>query len=126
MKRHRLPRFLPIVLIALLVQIWAPIGASWAVAAAAGDPLRSVEICHSEPVSIPLQDDQSGDPRVHESFCWICCAAQAGASFDTPKLVVVVAPYRGAAPVAWREQVSGPARARLCSNAQARGPPLWM
>jgi len=126
MMRQRLQRFLPIVLVALVVQIFAPIGASWAAAAAVGDPLRLGEICHSEAVSIPQQDDQNGDPRVHESYCWLCCAAQAGASLDTPKLATVAVPYRAAAPVAWCDQATGPARELSGSNAQARAPPPLM
>ena len=48
--RQRLQAFLPIVLIALMVQILAPIGAAWAAALVKADPLRGVEICHSQPV----------------------------------------------------------------------------
>ena len=40
--RRRLNNFLPIVLIALLVQIFAPIGACWAASIAASDPLAGV------------------------------------------------------------------------------------
>jgi len=41
--RKRLRNFLPIVLLALVVQIFAPIGACWAASIAASDPLASVD-----------------------------------------------------------------------------------
>ena len=41
-----LKKFLPIVLIALMVQIFAPIGACWAASIAASDPLAGAVICH--------------------------------------------------------------------------------
>jgi len=43
---RRLKNFLPIVLIALAVQIFAPIGACWAATIAASDPLAGAVICH--------------------------------------------------------------------------------
>ena len=42
---RRLKNFLPIVLIALMVQIFAPIGACWAASIAASDPLAGAAIC---------------------------------------------------------------------------------
>ena len=43
--RRRLRNFLPIVLIALMVQILAPIAACWAASIAASDPLHAAIIC---------------------------------------------------------------------------------
>ena len=45
--RRRLQKFLPIVLLALMVQILAPIGACWAAAVAVSDPLGSAVIWRS-------------------------------------------------------------------------------
>jgi hypothetical protein len=123
--RRRLQKYLPIVLVALLVQILAPIAASWAAAMVASDPLGAAEICHSLPISDTTQNDQGADHRAHGA-CPICCVAQAGSSLDTPKAIVVAMPYRAAALVAWRDQVSALARAQAGSNAQARAPPLSM
>ena len=49
--RRRLGKFLPIVLIAVLVQIFAPIGATWATSIALSDPLRAAAICHGNAAS---------------------------------------------------------------------------
>jgi Protein of unknown function (DUF2946) len=125
--RLRLQKFLPIVLIALTVQILAPIGASWAAAMVAADPIGAAEICHSLPaVPDPAQDDQNADHRAHAGACPICCVAQASASLDTPQAAVMAMPYRAAARVVWHDQFSDLARSPIGSNAQARAPPQSM
>jgi hypothetical protein len=63
--RARLQKYLPIFLIALLVQILAPIGVCWAAAIAASDPLGTAEICHdSGSGAAGQQNEQSGRPRL--------------------------------------------------------------
>jgi hypothetical protein len=125
--RRRLAKFLPIVLIALAVQILAPIGACWAAAVAVSDPLLAAEICHRDPVSVSGQTDQSGEHhRGHDGACSICCAAQAGVSVDTPQAIIVAAPYRDVARVVWRGHSLALSKFRSGSNAQARAPPLPM
>jgi hypothetical protein len=119
---RRFQKFLPIVLIALVVQILAPIGATWMVAVAAADPLGAATICHSDPAA-PAQNDQGGSHRSHDGACAVCCAAQVGASVDTPKTEAVAAPYRVVARVIWRDEALDVVPDRPGSNAQARGPP---
>ena len=46
--RRRLRKFLPIVLVALVVQILAPIAACWAASIATSDPLLGAAICHDD------------------------------------------------------------------------------
>jgi hypothetical protein len=120
--RRRFQKFLPIILIALVVQILAPIGATWAAAIAAGDPLSAAPICHGTQESLPSHGDQNG--RAHDGACSVCCAAQAGASLDTPKAGTVAAPYRVATRIIWRHEAIHTARHRAGSNSQARAPPL--
>jgi Protein of unknown function (DUF2946) len=122
MRRH-LARFLPIVLIALMVQILAPIGACWAAAFAISDPLRAVEICHSDSASTSGQADRGSERRARDGACSICCAAQASASFDTPQAIAVAAPYRDVARVVWRDYARELSWLRMGSNTRARGPP---
>jgi len=124
--RRRLQKYLPIVLIALMVQILAPIAASWAAAMVAADPLGATEICHNLPASDSAQGDQGADHRAHDGACPICCVAQAASALDTPQAVVVAMPYRAAARVVWHDQASELARSPLGSNTQARAPPLSM
>jgi Protein of unknown function (DUF2946) len=122
--RRRFAKFLPIFLIALTVQILAPIGACWAAAFAVSDPLLAGEICHSDPGSIAGQTDQSGEHGAHDGACSICCAAQTAASFDTPQAVAVATPYRDVARIVWRNHSPALSKFRAGSNAQARAPPL--
>jgi Protein of unknown function (DUF2946) len=125
--RRRLQKFLPIVLIALVVQILAPIAACWAVGIAASDSLGSALgsafICHDNAAGTPAQSDQGGDRRGHNGACSICCVAQAATAIDTPQQVAVTAPYRQPALVVWRDQAPDWPGARAGFTAQARAPP---
>jgi hypothetical protein len=121
--RRRLEKFLPIVLIALAVQILAPIAASWAAAIASSDPLQAAEICHSLPDSSG-QTDQGSDPHVHDGACLICCAVHASASLDTPQHAALAVPYRLTTRVVWHTAARDVSPARSRSNTQARAPPL--
>jgi hypothetical protein len=120
--RRRFQKFLPIILIALVVQILAPIGATFAAAIAASDPLSVAPICHGGQDGLPSHDDRNG--RAHDGACSVCCAAQAGATLDTPKVEPIVVPYRVAARVVWHDEALGILPVRAGSNAQARGPPI--
>jgi hypothetical protein len=122
--RERFQKFLPIILIALAVQILAPIGATWAAAIAAGDPLNAAPICHSGQDGLPRHDEPNG--RAHDGACSVCCAAQAGGSLDTPKAATAVVLTPLAARVIWRDEAPAPVIARAGAHAQARAPPLSM
>jgi hypothetical protein len=119
--RRRLGRFLPIVLIALMVQIFAPIGATWAVSIAASDPLHTVPICSAD-ASTPGQSDQSGQHRAHEGCCSVCSVLHSGAPVDAPQTAVPV-PYRQPQLMVWRVTAPDLFGSRAGSHAQARAPP---
>jgi hypothetical protein len=119
--RRRLQKFLPIILIALVVQILAPIGATWAAAIAAGDPLSAAPICHGSRDGLPQHGDRNG--HAHDGACSVCCAAQIGASLDTRNAATSAVPYRMAARVIWRDEAVDVLPVRASTNAQARGPP---
>ena len=126
MRRH-LTRYFPIFMIALMVQIVAPIGACLAVAVAAADPLAAAEICHSNSATTPVQSDQGGEHHAHDGACAICCGLNASAAAaNTPPQVGVVAPYREAVAVVWHPVALIFAISRNGSNAQARAPPVSM
>jgi len=123
--RRRLQKFVPVVLLALVVQVLAPIAATWA--AASSDPLQTVPICHSGAAGpgdggVP---DNNG-PGSQHSACDLCCLVQAGGALDAPKGLAVATPYRVAASVVWQERAVEPAPTLVGSNAQARAPPLSM
>ena len=124
--RRRLRKFLPVVLIALTVQILAPIGACWAASIAASDPLRAAAICHdaaATPDQSNHQPDQTGQPRAHDGCCSVCSAAHAGAPVETPQPAVSM---RNLQPerVLWLDRTPDLLGSRTGSHAQARAPPL--
>jgi hypothetical protein len=121
--RRRLEKFLPIVLIALVVQILAPIGACWAAAIAVSDPLQAAEICHTTSESASGQADQGGGHAAHDGACAICCVLHANVSLNTPYLTAFATPYRESERVLWRNDTVYFSTSRSGSNSQARAPP---
>ncbi|WP_316160031.1 DUF2946 family protein [Bradyrhizobium sp. SZCCHNRI20481] len=118
--RQRLQAFLPIMLIALMVQILAPIGAAWAAASAAADPLRGLEICHSQSGSQSVDDESPAKLALHG--CSLCCLAQP-VTLDGPELSAIATPQRESGEVVWRAGDPAGRITKAFSNAQARAPP---
>ena len=119
--RRRLKNFLPIVLIALVVQIFAPIGACWAASIAASDPLGGAVICHGNAASGPGQSDRAGH-RAHDGCCSVCSVLQTGAPVDVPQ-TAAIAVDQPSVRVAWLDFASRLTNVRAGSHAQARAPP---
>ena len=117
--RRRLGKFLPIVLIAVLVQIFAPIGATWAASIAASDPLHAAVICHGNSTS---STDQSGQHRAHDGCCSVCSVLHTGAPVDPPQTAVAM-PGHPPKQVVWFDIVADLFGPRTGSHAQARAPP---
>ena len=120
--RRRLWKFLPIVLMALAVQVLAPIGACWAASIAAADPLHAAPICSGSGESTAGQTGQTGEHRAHDGSCAMCCLAHAGASLDTPE-ARFAAPLRQFQRVAWLDATPDRLGSRAGWHAQARAPP---
>jgi hypothetical protein len=121
--RRRLNKYLPVVLLAMTVQILAPIAACWAAAFAASDPLGAVVICHDAAAATPgpANNQDTGQPRAHDDCC-STCVAHTAAPLDAPQTAVST-PYRQPARVVWHDRDAGPAGSRTGSHAQARAPP---
>ncbi|WP_027579191.1 DUF2946 domain-containing protein [Bradyrhizobium sp. Ai1a-2] len=118
--RRRLKNFLPVFLIALLVQIFAPIAACWAAGIAASDPLAAAVICHDNTAGSG-ETDQSG-PHVRDGCCSVCNVLQAGAPVDPPEMIAGMI-ERSPEQVAWLDFVSRLEDVRARFHAQARAPP---
>ena len=80
--RRRLQKFLPIVLIALTVQIFAPIAACWAAGIAASDPSSAAPIC-SGGAPAGHSTGHTGEQRAHDGACSLCCLAHAALPVKT-------------------------------------------
>ena len=120
--RKRLKNFLPIVLIALLVQIFAPIGACWAASIAASDPLAGAVICHGNAAPGTGQSDQTGN-RAHDGCCSVCSVLHTGAPVDVPQTAEAIIFERQPSSIVWVAFTPDRFGARAGSHAQARAPP---
>jgi hypothetical protein len=121
--RQRLRKYIPVFLIALMVQILAPIGASVAVALAASDPLAAAEICQDH-ASIPAPGDEGSQRQTHDASCVLCCVFNGSAApANTPDTIGLVVPYRIDQDVVWHAWIPQLADSFTGSNARARAPP---
>jgi Protein of unknown function (DUF2946) len=121
--RQRLKNFLPIVLFALAVQIFAPVGACWAASIAASDPLARAVICHGNAAPGSAQSDQTGPHRAHDGCCSVCSVLHTGTPVDTPQTALIFTFDRQSEPVVWQALSPDLAGSRAGSPAQARAPP---
>jgi hypothetical protein len=123
MMRRRLKKFLPIVLMALIVQIFAPIGATWAASIAASDPLAAAVICHGNAPQASGQTDQTGGHRAHDGCCSVCSVLHTGAPVDAPQTAAAIAVDREPGRVVWVAFTPDLFGSRAGSHEQARAPP---
>ena len=120
---RRLKGYFPIFMIALMVQLLAPIGASWAFASAVSDPLAAAEICHQSDPSAN-GSNQGGQHRSHDASCVLCCGFGASATpGSTPEPAGLIAAYRASSTIVWRDYASQLLESSTGSNATARAPP---
>lgn len=121
--RARLQKFLPLVLLALVMQVLAPIAACLAAGQVVADPLSAGVICHSTGEQGGL-NDQTGTPA-HAGACALCCLAQANASLDSPPQAALAIPFRHAERVVWHAADAPAVVVHAGSNARARAPPRF-
>jgi len=123
--RRRLSKYFPIVLVAMMVQILAPVAACWAASIAPADPLHAAIICHGDVAATPGQNDhQTGQPRAHDGCCAVCSVAFTGVPLDSPQATAVTAPFLQVERVLWPDRGPDLFGSRTGSHAQARAPPL--
>jgi hypothetical protein len=120
--RKRL-KFLPVALIALIVQIFAPIGA-WSAANIAAGPSAAAVVCHGNSNPGSDQSDQTTHNRVHDGCCLVCSVLHTGAPVDSRTPDSIVAFNRNAAPIIWHAFVSVAAIFDGGYPARARAPPF--
>jgi hypothetical protein len=119
--RRRLERFLPIVMLAMLVQIFAPVAACLAFSNAAADPLAGA-ICSHVADASASQDGQT-DPQQGQANCCALCGTAHSATPTADPQGSVVAVERDVNAVVWRDIAFVLPPSAADSNAQARGPP---
>jgi hypothetical protein len=122
--RRRLEIFIPIVLLSILVQLFAPIAAFRAVAYATNDPLYRASICSG---TMSSQDDLQTAPSktLHDGgdCCAFCSAGHGAAVAVEPPPAIFVILQRLYQRVSWQQAPDRMPTIRVGSNAQARAPP---
>ena len=118
--RRQLGRYLPIILIALTVQIFAPIAACWAATLSASDPLAKALICSGGSAG-GKSDQSNGEHR--GGCCAVCCVTQSAGAVDQPDVAVLTVPDRRVHRVVWRELSLHVPTRTASAHAQARAPP---
>ena len=123
--RRRLELLIPIVLLVIAVQLFAPIAAFRAFAYAVNDPLYMASICSD--MGAAGDDAQSAPAKTqhHNGDCCAFCAGGhgGGTALQTPPPVFVTL-QRQYQRLAWLEAAEAMPTIRVGSNAQARAPPL--
>jgi hypothetical protein len=122
--RRRLEIFVPIVLLAALVQLIAPVGAFRAAAHAVSDPLAMASIC-SEMTTAERHSMPSHGSDAHGGCCAFCAVAHDGFEVIDPRPLVSASPQRHYQRVVWLEASDVMSGARAGSHAQARAPPVF-
>ncbi len=122
--RRRLGTYLPIVMFAVLMQLFAPIGATWAAASAYADPLGFAPICSGQSDHAGNTGDPSGQPASHSTCCPLCVLAHAGSTALTPTEAPFVALQVSGQRVVWLADDPAPRTRGSASHTQARAPPV--
>jgi hypothetical protein len=121
--RRRLEAFIPIVLLSILVQLFAPIAAFRMVAYAATDPLYMASIC-TEMVSSPdMQTAPAKTQHDHGDCCVFCATGHSAAIAIDPPPFIFVSLQRLYQRISWLDAADPMPTVRVGSNAQARAPP---
>jgi Protein of unknown function (DUF2946) len=121
--RRRLEAFVPIVLLSILVQLFAPIAAFRVVAYAVSDPLYMASICSGMESAADAQTAPAKSQHDHGDCCVLCAAGHGSAAAVAPPPLVFVSLQRQFQLVSWLENADPMPAVRVGSNAQARAPP---
>jgi hypothetical protein len=121
---RRLEILIPIVLLAVLVQLFAPIAAFRAFAYATNDPLYMATICSDMSSSPDAQADPAKQHQ-HGECCAFCAAGHGGSVAVDPPPLVFVSLQRQYQRISWLEAADAMPTVRVGSNTQARAPPSF-
>ncbi|MEW6767891.1 MAG: DUF2946 domain-containing protein [Pseudomonadota bacterium] len=120
--RRLIGKFIPVVMIAIWVQVFAPIGAYFAMASAM-DPFGSPPICSPSSQNQP-GETTPGQPS-HQNCCDLCIVSQSGFAPLSPPAPIAVAVVRSPERIAWHDTRSDLVADPRGSPAQARAPPSY-
>jgi Protein of unknown function (DUF2946) len=120
--RRRLGIFIPIVLLAVLVQFLAPVAAFRMVAYASSDPLYMSEICTGMTDSGEMQTPAGQPPSKNDccAYCGVALGGSIAVDAPAPAFVALQLEFQK---ISWLQAAEPIATLRAGSNAQARAPP---
>ena len=121
--RRRLEAFIPIVMLAVLVQLMAPIAAFRVVAYATTDPLYLASLCSGMASASETPSDPASTQHQHGDCCAFCVGSHGGAVAADPPPPIFVSLQRSYQQISWLEAAEAMPVFRVGSNAQARAPP---
>jgi hypothetical protein len=121
--RRRLEVFIPIVVLAVLVQLMAPIAAFRVVAYATTDPLYLASICSGMTSASDAQTDPAKTQHHQGDCCAYCVGNHGGATAVYPPPPILVSLQRAYQQISWLEAAETMPVLRAGSSAQARAPP---
>jgi len=120
---RRLEVFIPIVMLAVLVQLMAPIAAFRVVAYATTDPLYLASICSGMTSASDAQTNPAGTQHHQGDCCAYCVGSHGGAVTVDPPPLIFVSLQRQYQQISWLEATEAIPVFRVGSNTQARAPP---
>jgi hypothetical protein len=120
--RRWLRQFLPVLYIAVVMQLFAPVGAFWTAVVAATDPLAAAAIC-SETGGVHSENAPGAPAQTHENCCPLCCLAHGGPALPDLHGAAFSAIARQSYRVVWFGDHAAVPVHRAASHAQARAPP---
>ena len=121
--RRRLEAIIPIVVLAVLVQLIAPIAAFRVVAYATNDPLYLASICSGMTSASETPADPAKTQHQHGDCCAFCVGSHGGAVAVEPPPPIFVSLQRSYQQISWLEAAEAMPVFRAGSNSQARAPP---
>lgn len=119
--RKRLGHLVPIVMIAVLVQLFAPVAMMHAAAAVSSDPLSGIVICAGEHNGT---SSDTAPAAAHTNCCPLCVVAHVVPTLDHP-VATYVAIQRTYQRVAWLENQTPFRSSGIDDRPHARGPPAY-
>jgi hypothetical protein len=114
---------LPVMWLALTVQILAPVAACWATAIAASDPLAAAVMCRNSAPSGETPDDGAAAHRARSGCCAAFCPSHAGAPAVPEQAAGFLHVDRPSTRIDWSAVDCHLPAYRTRAHAQARGPP---
>lgn len=121
--RRRLEAYIPIVLLAVLVQLMAPIAAFRVVANVVSDPIYAATICSGMTASADASQSAPAPMQHGAKCCAFCSVGSAVAVAIDPPPAAFITLHRQYQLVAWLDSADPLPAVRVGSNAQARAPP---